>query len=393
MRRNLASSLNQDYPRFEVIFSVANGDDPAIRIVQELIAEHPNVDTRLIIGENLIGVNPKINNLIQSYETAKYDIVWILDSNVFTYPGSLGRSVDKLTKDKVGLVHHAPLGVRPNSFGSELEMVFLNTAHAKMYNAINFASVDSCVVGKSNMFRRSVLERAGGLSAFKNYLAEDNEIAQAIWDMGYKHEMTQDLAYQSLGSMKTIDYFQRRARWIRLRKYMVTTATLVEPFTESVICGLLGSYGFNLLWKIHPLSFFTFHMVVWFLNDLNNFQTVTKSPVKNLQNFLLAWGLREIAAFPLWAYAISGSKVEWRGSLYHILPDRTVTPCEKSQETFGSTFIGHVRPIMANYLPGMTYCMALIHIFTDNIPKVRRNGATAEADLSGEQKNLLGLAS
>ncbi|ORX91659.1 hypothetical protein K493DRAFT_227502 [Basidiobolus meristosporus CBS 931.73] len=397
MRKNLASSLKQDYPLFEVIFCIATADDPAIEIVREIIAEHPHVDTRIVIGESLIGVNPKINNLIRAYNSAKYDIVWILDSNVFTHAGCLGRSVDKLTKPKVGLVHHAPFGVKPNSFGSELELMFLNTAHAKMYNAINFASVDSCVVGKSNMFRRSVLERVGGLSAFKKYLAEDNEIAQAIWDMGYKHEMTQDLAYQSLGTMKTIDYFKRRARWIRLRKYMVTTATLVEPFTESIVCGLLASYGFSLLWKIHPLSFFAFHMIFWFLNDLNNFQVLMKSPVNNIRDFIMTWSLREIAALPLWAYAMSGSRVEWRGSPYVIHPNRTVTPCTEVYEPSVVVLMKHIKPAFVSHLQGafisfMTYLVALIHIATDILWKSQRNGAAAEeVDHKTDKQELLDL--
>ncbi|KAK9716845.1 Ceramide glucosyltransferase [Basidiobolus ranarum] len=396
MRKNLASSLKQDYPLFEVIFSVATADDPAIDIVKEVIAQHPQVDTRLIIGESLIGVNPKINNLIRGYNSAKYDIIWILDSNIFTHSGCLGRSVDKLTKPKVGLVHHAPFGVKPNSFGSELELMFLNTAHAKMYNAINFASIDSCVVGKSNMFRKSVLERVGGLSAFKKYLAEDNEIAQAIWDMGYKHEMTQDLAYQSLGSMKTVDYFKRRARWIRLRKYMVTTATLVEPFTESIVCGLLASYGFHLLWKIHPLSFFAFHMIFWFLNDLNNFQVLMKKPIRNIQDFVMAWSLREIAAFPLWAYAMSGSRVEWRGSAYCILPNRTVTPCRPNYETPMTTLRKYVKPtfihhLQAVFIGAMTYLVAFIHIMTDILWKSQRNGVAVEEVDHKAEPSLLGL--
>ncbi|ORX99571.1 hypothetical protein K493DRAFT_279503 [Basidiobolus meristosporus CBS 931.73] len=376
LRENLTSSLKQDYPLFEVIFSIATPDDPAIDVVKDIIAEHQHVDARLIIGEQLIGVNPKINNLIRAYNSAKYDIVWILDSNVFTHSGCLGRSVDKLSQRNVELVHHAPFGVNPRSFGSELESMFLNTAHAKMYNAINFAAVDSCVVGKSNMFRRSVLARVGGLSAFKKYLAEDNEIAQAIWDLGYKHEMTQDLAYQSLGSMRTIDFFKRRARWIRLRKYMVVTATLVEPFTESIVCGILASYGFSLLLRIHPTSFFTLHMAFWFLIDLSNYQTLMKSPVKDIRTFIITWSLREIAAFPLWVYAMSGSEVEWRGLAYTILPNRTVTPCVHAKKSLTVEMLESFRLTLVKYLQiARNLLDSFLHATTDDMPKSQRNGS------------------
>ncbi|KAF9308186.1 hypothetical protein BG003_011456 [Podila horticola] len=326
MYENLASSFRQDYPIFEVIFSVAQPNDPAIAVVKDLMKKYPKVDARIIIGEKVVGINPKINNMIQSYETAKYDIVWVLDSNVYVDPGCMGRSVDKMMKPGVGLVHHLPFGIRPQTLGSELELMFLDTVHAKMYLFINWTGLASCVVGKSNLYRRSDLDKVGGMAAFGKYMAEDNLVATAIFNMGYKHEMTSDLAYQSLGSMTPSDYFLRRARWTRIRKYTVTAATVVEPFIEMIGCGLVASYGFNLLWQIHFLNFLAFHVVVWFLVDLSVYQALSGEKMDNLQGFLMAWSLRELAALPLYAYAVVGSTVDWRDQTFLLLRDGTVKP-------------------------------------------------------------------
>ncbi|OAQ31779.1 glycosyltransferase family 21 protein [Linnemannia elongata AG-77] len=326
MYENLASSFRQDYPLFEVVFSVAQPNDPAIAVVRDLMKQYPKVDARLIIGEKNVGINPKINNMIQSYETAKYDIVWVLDSNVYVDPGCMGRSVDKMMKPGVGLVHHLPFGVRPQTLGSELELMFLDTVHAKMYLFINWTGLASCVVGKSNLYRRSDLDKVGGMAAFGKYMAEDNLVATAIFNMGYKHEMTSDLAYQSLGSMTPSDYFLRRARWTRIRKYTVTAATVVEPYIEMIGCGLVASYGFNLLWNIHALNFLAFHVVVWFLVDLSMYQALSGEKMDNLRGFLMAWCLRELAALPLYVYAVVGSTVDWRDQAFELLRDGTVRP-------------------------------------------------------------------
>ncbi|KAG0226713.1 hypothetical protein BGX31_007192 [Mortierella sp. GBA43] len=326
MYENLASSFQQDYPHFEIIFSVAQPNDPAIAVVRDLMKEFPDVDARLIIGEKNVGINPKINNMIQSYETAKYDIVWVLDSNVYVDPGCMGRSVDKMMKPGVGLVHHLPFGVRPQTLGSELELMFLDTVHAKMYLFINWTGLASCVVGKSNLYRRSDLDKVGGMAAFGQYMAEDNLVATAIFNMGYKHEMTSDLAYQSLGSMAPSDYFLRRARWTRIRKYTVTAATVVEPFIEMIGCGLVASYGFNLLWNIHALNFLAFHVVMWFLIDLSLFQALSGENMDNIRGFLMTWSLRELTALPLYAYAVAGSTVDWRDQSFYLLRDGTVEP-------------------------------------------------------------------
>ncbi|KAF9153154.1 hypothetical protein BG015_003976 [Linnemannia schmuckeri] len=418
MYENLASSFYQEYPRFEIIFSVAQSSDPAIDIVLDLMKKYPHVDARLIIGERNVGINPKINNMIRSYESAKYDILWIQDSNVYVDPGCMGRSVDKMMQPDVGLVHHLPVGVQPKSLGSELELMFLDTVHAKMYLFINWTGLASCVVGKSSLYRRSDLDKVGGLARFGKYMAEDNLVATEIFNMGYKHEMTSDLAYQTLGSMTTSDYFLRRARWTRIRKYTVTAATVVEPFIEMIGCGLVASYGFNLLWQTHFLNFLAFHIVCWFWVDLSMYQALSGEKVENLRGFLMAWSLRELAALPLFAYAVAGSTVDWRDQTFLLLRDATVRPLTPPPSTsaFGSTAttllssspststsFAHIantvvpsstqaslrsffrRPAVISFVSST---LAVIHFVVDILIKSQRNGNMEEEEDEDEEDDM-----
>ncbi|KAF9926815.1 hypothetical protein FBU30_003669 [Linnemannia zychae] len=411
MYENLASSFRQDYPRFEIIFSVAHSSDPAIDVVLDLMKKYPHVDARLIIGERIVGINPKINNMIRSYESAKYDILWIQDSNVYVDPGCMGRSVDKMMQPGVGLVHHLPVGVQPKSLGSELELMFLDTVHAKMYLFINWTGLASCVVGKSSLYRRSDLEKCGGLARFGKYMAEDNLVATEIFNMGYKHKMTSDLAYQTLGSMTTSDYFLRRARWTRIRKYTVTAATVVEPFIEMIGCGLVASYGFNLLWQTHPLNFLAFHVICWFLVDMSMYQALSGENVDDLRGFLIAWSLRELAALPLYAYAVAGSTVDWRDQTFLLLRDATVQPLTPLHSTASnSSSVSSATPasspttttsfanIANTVVPSSTQAslrnffrrpavisfvssvLAVIHFVADIIIKSQRNGNMEEEE-------------
>ena len=114
-----------------------------------------------LAGAAQVGVNPKVNNIYLPYQNAKHDILWILDSNVYVDPYCLLRSVKLLNEPNVGLVHHLPCGVEPKTFGSKLEMLFLNSSHAKLYMAINWFRLSSCIVGKSNLFRKSSIEKSG----------------------------------------------------------------------------------------------------------------------------------------------------------------------------------------------------------------------------------------
>ncbi|KAJ1337082.1 hypothetical protein BSLG_006842 [Batrachochytrium salamandrivorans] len=330
LEQNLESSFLQDYPNFEIIFCIASDKDPCIPIVRKLAAKHRHISCKLIIGDVNVGVNPKVNNLSRGYSMAKSDIVWILDSNVQMNHGALGRAVDLLTEPGVGLVIHLPCGVRPLSFGSLLDAVFLNSTHARMFSAINRLNVVSCVVGKSNLFRRSDLVDYGGLDGFGRYMSEDNMIGAALMVKGYRHRVAPDLAYQSLGYSTLKDYFSRRARWIRIRKYVVAVATMYEPFSESLIADSVRGSG----WTDFCL-------------------------------FALAWLARELSAIPVYIWAMSGSTVEWRGSRFYLHTDGTVEPLQPG--------LGPKRPV--GILPCITgppltkSCATNLNLDTSNTPQ------------------------
>jgi ceramide glucosyltransferase len=306
------------------------------------------------LGEEVVGVNPKINNLIRPFRKAAHDILWVLDSGVMVDSGTLARSVDILTTlpsssrtpGSIALVHHLPLAlVYEHQFGSRLEAAFLNTNHAKMYIAINTVGIESCVVGKSNLYRRSDIDRLNasmvpihlqttlerrehGLCAFGKYLAEDNTIASAIWhELGLRHDFSCDVAHNVVGNMSFFDYVWRRVRWIRVRKHMVLTATLLEPFTESVVLCFIGSLSGRFLLNI-PISLFSIlHFVLWLSLDLDVYASIASKKEKIDSAFILAWAGREILAFPIFLLAIFGDEVVWRGEKYRVLKNGEALLC------------------------------------------------------------------
>ncbi|ORY37635.1 hypothetical protein BCR33DRAFT_721369 [Rhizoclosmatium globosum] len=300
LRDNLESSFTLEYPNFEILFSVADERDPAIEVVKELMAQFPMVDAQLIVGEPDLCVNPKVNNLLTSYTLAKNEIVWILDSNI--------SSVDCLLQHpSIGIVHHTPIGMNPESFGAALEQLYLNTSHVRVYTMVNKLQLGSCVIGKSNMFRKCELEHVGGLAHFGQYMSEDNIIGQTLWNRKRAHAIPADF------------YFKRRARWTRIRRFTVLAATILEPFMES--------YAFGLFFNVPRVWFFCWHITHWFLLDLLCGLIVEKSMITdNFPRYCLAWIVREVTALPILLHAFVGSTVEWRGRKFRLKPDGTVVP-------------------------------------------------------------------
>ena len=293
-----------------------------------------------------------MNNLIRPYRQAANDIIWVLDSNVMVNPGTLARSVDALLSTvkprRTGLVHHVPFAFGSGkSLGAKMEEAFLNTNHAKMYIAINTVAIESCVVGKSNLYRRSDLERVDGslkripssaenagpregrgLPVFGRFLAEDNMIGGALWhELGLRHDLSCDVAHNVVANMTFSDYVWRRVRWIRVRKHMEFTATLLEPLTESVVLSIIGFASLNRLTGIPSWLFYPIHFLLWLLVDLDVYVSLAGHPVPNAtcRDFIGAWAAREVMALPIWMLAMAGSQVEWRGKMYQVLRNGEVS--------------------------------------------------------------------
>ncbi len=78
----LRSAFRLDYPRYELIFCAARPDDPVVPLVRRLMADHPWIDARLLIGDERISENPKLNNVFKGWRETAYPFVSICDSNV-----------------------------------------------------------------------------------------------------------------------------------------------------------------------------------------------------------------------------------------------------------------------------------------------------------------------
>jgi len=184
----LQTTLALEYPsdKLEIIFAVQDPADPALSVVKLLLDERvggdpsgpkrwEHLDVKIIVNSEVVGTNPKINNLVKPFEEAKFEILWVVDATVSLTSSMLARSVESLItppssapdrptyeqdrlldgdRDRdgiaykhtaeysgVGIVHHLPNAWVPNTtgrgtFGSRLEACYLNGVHGRMYLAI-----------------------------------------------------------------------------------------------------------------------------------------------------------------------------------------------------------------------------------------------------------------
>src|ERR1700744_1525223 len=78
----LRSFCEQDYPRFQIVFGVADGADPAADAVSRLQREFPKLDLKLVVDRRQHGSSRKVSNLMNMMPLAQHDFLVISDSDV-----------------------------------------------------------------------------------------------------------------------------------------------------------------------------------------------------------------------------------------------------------------------------------------------------------------------
>src|SRR5579862_4943063 len=83
----LRSWLQQKYPGpVQILFGVAHTDDPVCPLARELLAGFPDLDARVVVcGQNL-GVNPKVSTLRQLEPHICHELIMISDADVKVPP-------------------------------------------------------------------------------------------------------------------------------------------------------------------------------------------------------------------------------------------------------------------------------------------------------------------
>lgn len=102
---------------------------------------------------------------------------------------------------------------------------------------------------------------------------------------------------------------------------MVLAATLLEPFTESLLLGGLAAWALRRSLGVMPVPFLLVHIALWFWVDISVVKALRGERLKGqeLVEFAQAWAVREFLTLPIWIWAMMGSVVVWRGTRYRIL--------------------------------------------------------------------------
>jgi ceramide glucosyltransferase len=229
----LASSFNLDYPEYEVLFCVAHARDPIVPIVQRLIEAHPGIHTKLLIGDERVSANPKLNNCIKGWNAAAHQWVVLADSNVLMPRDYLTRIMASW-HDDTGLVCSPPAGSCPQGFWAEVECAFLNAHQARWQYVADTIGL-GFAQGKTMLWRRDVLENAGGIRVLGREAAEDAASTKVVRGAGLRVRLVDAPFMQPLGRRSAREIWRRQARWAQLRRSSFPWIYTPEIFSGALL--------------------------------------------------------------------------------------------------------------------------------------------------------------
>ena len=225
----LASTFALDYPRCEILFCVASAKDPVVPLIRKMMAEHAAAGAKLLVGDDRRSLNPKLNNVLKGWRAASHDWIVLADSNVLMPPDYIERLFASWRAD-TGLVASPPIGAQPQGFWAELECAFLNTYQARwQYIADAFGC--GFAQGKTMLWRRADLERAGGIEALAKEVAEDAASTKIVRGAGLKVRLVDRPFAQPLGYRSAAEVWHRQLRWARLRRASFFVCFLPEALS------------------------------------------------------------------------------------------------------------------------------------------------------------------
>lgn len=308
----IETSFRLDYPNLEVIFCVDEESDPIVPIVRRLIAKHPHVGAKLLVGRDSISNNPKLNNVVKGWNAATANWIIISDSNGILPPDFVETLLVKV-RDDVGVVSTSTIATEPLGISAEIEVAYLAYQARWTLTADSFGL--SFALGKTLMWRRDLLNSLGGLVVLGREAAEDIASTKALRGTSYRPRLAQHPVAQPLGWRRWKDVWKRQARWAQLRRVGLRLTYWPEPLSGGFFPLLAGAgLAASGTW---PVWAFAAYAIAWFGAEAA-FTAAARWPLSWMSP--IAWIARDVLIEVLWVRGWFGSTFEWRGHAMTLKP-------------------------------------------------------------------------
>jgi ceramide glucosyltransferase len=239
LEENLSSVFSCGYPNYSVLLAVDTMQDPCIATVERVRSRFPGISSKVIAAGHTQTSNPKISKLSRLERECDAELFWVLDSDIRVGPGTLSALVHEYLVRDAGIVFSPIRGDGARTFGSILEMSYLNFfLSGSVLCAWNLMR-QRVIVGKSLLIDRQAIDQFGGFSYFADVLAEDHWLGEAFARSGIPVRCNYTWVDNIKESSSVATFFNRIARWAKLRYHLKRPLYLLEPLLNPLAIILL----------------------------------------------------------------------------------------------------------------------------------------------------------
>ena len=310
----------QDYSgEYQIIFGVNDSADPAIPLVQKLIAEFPAHDIRLLICSEVFGTNRKVSNLMHLLREAKYDYVLVNDGDIHVSRDYLASAMELFSSSSVGMVTCLYRGCPSNTLGSRLEALGISTDFAAgvltawfMEGGLRFG------LGSTLAMRRVALETIGGFESVVDYLADDYQLGKRIAEAGFKVELAPIVVKTSVPRYSFPEFWEHQIRWARTMRVSRPGGYAGLALTHPIAWSVLLVFVSPSIWWVWIL------LIAAFAARAASAFTTGWLTLQDRFLFRDWWllPLRDVLALATWVWSYAGNSITWRGEHFRLKDGR-----------------------------------------------------------------------
>ena len=202
---------------YEVLFGIADPQDPAIPILQEIQATYPD-RVRLFINLSPRGVNYKDSTLSYLLEAADYEWLIFADSDISVTPHYIQDVMYPLVHHHADVITCAFIARQPKNLSSAIAS--LNRCCDFIPSALIARRLDGGLrfaIGMTIALHRDTLKRSGGLHLDR--IGSDYNLGKRCAQSGAKIELLSSILESDTGNENLHQLYTRELRWSRTIRF------------------------------------------------------------------------------------------------------------------------------------------------------------------------------
>lgn len=306
---DLATALRQDYPDYEVIYSVQSAQDPALEILRRLEKENPGRKIQVVVDETSVGPNGRLSNIHNAVLRAKGSVIVFSDSDMSLSPDYLRVITAPLADKNIGVSCTLYKAWGTKNLWEKLELLSFNADFAVSMVFATVTGASMACPGASTAVRRDVLEAIGGLAPLGDYLVEDFELGKRIREKGFRIKILPYVADTGVELKRFRDWWRHQLYWDQNTRAAAPVGSFLTLLVRAIPFALFyfllgGKAGAVFLAGALGLRWLTAALNARLLKDGECLRALWLLP------------LRDILGFFVWFASFAGREIHWKGRVF-----------------------------------------------------------------------------